>query len=203
MSRFTNVLLVAVSATLLGACSTQEKTDDLTRSVSRSQVIEQGVPGSITTEFEKVSAVVSAINLRNRTFTLRDAQGNQRTLEAAPEMLNFAQLKVGDQVTATVGVERVIFLRDADAARADDGAVGVLLTAPEGEKPAMFKAKVLEVTALVKSIDTTRRTATLAFADGTQKVVAVRPDIELKKDYLNRQVVIRMTVAVAVSVEAQ
>jgi hypothetical protein len=202
MSRYRNVLVVAISAALLGACSTQEHNDDLTRSVSRSQVIEPGVPGSITTEFEKVSAVVSAINLRNRTFTLRDEQGNQRTLEAAPEMLNFAQLKVGDQVTAVVAVERVVFLRDAGETRAD-GAAGVLVSAAEGEKPALFKAKVIEVSAVVKSIDTTRRTATLAFADGTQKIVAVRPDIELKKDYLNRQVVIRMTVAVAVSVEAQ
>ncbi len=202
MFRCRNVLVVAISAALLGACSTQEHNDDLTRSVSRSQVIEPGVPGSITTEFEKVSAVVSAINLRTRTFTLRDEQGNQRTLEAAPEMLNFAQLKVGDQVTAVVAVERVVFLRDAGETRAD-GAAGVLVSAAEGEKPALFKAKVIEVSALVKSIDTTRRTATLAFADGTQKVVAVRPDIELKKDYLNRQVVIRMTVAVAVSVEAQ
>ncbi|MNE95636.1 hypothetical protein D3C80_1937470 [compost metagenome] len=60
----------------------------------------------------------------------------------------------------------------------------------------------MEITAVVKAIDTTQHTATLEFADGSRKVVRVRPDIELKPTYLNQEVVIRLTSALAISVEA-
>ena len=56
---------------------------------------------------------------------------------------------------------------------------------------------------LVKAIDTTQHTATLVFADGSSKVVKVRPDVVLKTEYLNRQLVIRLTSAFAVGVETE
>ncbi|WP_177339293.1 hypothetical protein, partial [Pseudomonas sp. NBRC 111135] len=68
---------------------------------------------------------------------------------------------------------------------------------------AMLAADTVEITAVVKSMDTTRRTATLQFADGSQHTVNVRPDVEMKPEYLGRQLVMRVTSAVAVSVQSQ
>ena len=62
-------------------------------------------------------------------------------------------------------------------------------------------AETLEMTAVVKAIDTTQHTATLEFADGSRKTVKVRPDVQIKPEYLNRQVVIRLTAALAIRVE--
>ncbi|MNG30735.1 hypothetical protein D3C84_1164110 [compost metagenome] len=90
----------------------------------------------------------------------------------------------------------------APGSATEDGAAGLAATTPEGDKPGMLVANTVEITAVVKAIDTTQHTATLQFADGTRKVVRVRPDIELKPVYLNQEVVIRMTSALAISVEA-
>ncbi|MNY72634.1 hypothetical protein D3C86_2112380 [compost metagenome] len=78
----------------------------------------------------------------------------------------------------------------------------MVATPPEGAKPGMLVADTVEVTAVVKSIDTTQHTATLEFADGSRRTVAVRPDVELKNAYLNQEVVIRISTAMAISVEA-
>ena len=203
MSKLKPFALLMLSSALLSACASQAGDEPLSSDVSRSQVIQEGVPGGVTTEVEEIRAVVSAIDHAKRTFTLQDAQGHRRTLQAVPEMVNFPQLKVGDKVKATVTVERVIYLQEPDAVATPDGGAALLATAPAGSKPGMLMADTVEVTARVKAIDTTQHTATLEFADGSSKVVKVRPDVALKTEYLNRQVVIRLTSAFAVGVETE
>lgn len=203
MSTFKPFALLMLSSALLSACASPEADQALSSDVSSSQVIQEGVPGSVTTEVEQIRAVVSAIDYAKRTFTLQDAQGHRRTLQAVPEMVNFPQLKVGDKVKATVTVERVIYLQEPDAVASPDGGAALLATAPAGSKPGMLMADTVEVTARVKAIDTTQHTATLVFADGSSKVVKVRPDVVLKTEYLNRQLVIRLTSAFAVGVETE
>lgn len=196
-------VLLLLSAALLSACASQSDEQALSSDVSSSQVIQEGVPGSVTTEVEQIRAVVTAIDHSKRTFTLQDAQGHRRTLQAVPEMVNFPQLRVGDKVRATVTIERVVFLREPDAVATPDGGAALLATAPEGSKPGMLMADTMEVTARVMAIDTTQHTATLVFADGSRKLVKVRPDVVLKTEYLNRQLVIRLTSAFAVGVETE
>lgn len=168
----------------------------------RSESFEPGKPGGAVLETEEVLAEVSAIDTAKRSFTLTDAQGRSRTLQAPPQMRNFEQLKVGDQVRAMIGLERIVHLREPGET-SEDGAAGILATAPEGGKPALLMAETLELTAVIKAMDSTQRTATLQFADGSQRTVKVRPDVEMKPEYLGRELVLRMTSAVAVSVEAQ
>ncbi|MGQ7958123.1 hypothetical protein ACUTAF_10515 [Pseudomonas sp. SP16.1] len=168
----------------------------------RSEVFEPGKPGGAVLETEEVRAEVSAIDTTKRSFTLTDEQGRSRTLQAPPEMRNFDQLKVGDQVRAVIGLERIVHLREPGE-MSEDGAAGILATAPEGSKPALLMAETLELTAVIKAMDSAQRTATLQFADGSQRVVKVRPDVEMKPEYLGRELVLRMTSAIAVSVEPQ
>lgn len=203
MSTLKPFALLMLGSALLSACASPEADQPLSSDVSSSQVIQEGVPGGVTTEVEQIRAVVSAIDHAKRTFTLQDAQGHRRTLQAVPEMVNFPQLKVGDKVKATVTVERVIFLREPDAVASPDGSAALLATAPAGSKPGMLMADTVEVTARVMAIDTTQHTATLVFADGSRKLVKVRPDVVLKTEYLNRQLVIRLTSAFAVGVETE
>lgn len=168
----------------------------------RSESFEPGKPGSTVSETEEVRARVSAIDNAKRSFTLTDDHGQSRTLQAPPEMRNFDQLKVGDRVRAVIGLERIVQLREPGET-SEDGAAGILATAPEGGKPGLLMADTLELTAVIKAMDPTQRTATLEFADGSQRVVQVRPDIEMKPEYLGRELMLRVTSAVAVSVEPQ
>ncbi|MFZ6049517.1 hypothetical protein ACFW0H_25755 [Pseudomonas sp. CR3202] len=190
-----------LSVALLGACSSQAENDGLTATASGGEAYATGAPGGVTTETEQISAVVKYVDQAKRTFTLEDEQGNRQTFHAVPEMRNFPQLKVGDRVKAIVAQERVVYLRKPGEAQ-EDGAAGVVATTPEGAKPGMLVADTVEVTAVVKVIDKANHTATLEFADGSRRTVKVRPDVELKDAYLNQEVVIRLTSALAISVEA-
>lgn len=191
---------VLVAGLLHGGYSQAE--EQLGGEHDRSESFEPGKPGGAVLETEEVHAKVSAIDSATRSFTLTDEQGHSRTLQAPPEMRNFEQLKVGDQVRAMIGLERIVQLREPGDT-SEDGAAGILATAPEGSKPGLLMAETLELTAVIKAMDSTQRTATLQFADGSQRTVKVRPDVEMKPEYLGRELVLRMTSAVAVSVEAQ
>ncbi|MGQ7814643.1 hypothetical protein ACUTAH_03025 [Metapseudomonas furukawaii] len=193
-------LPLILSLTLLAACSGTPPSDGLTSTGSRAEVFEPGVPGGITQETERISAVVRAIDPVKRTFVLEDEQGNRQTFHAIPEMRNFPQLAVGDRVNAVVTQERVVQLREPGQP-AGNGAAGMVAGAPEGAKPGVLMADTVELSAKVKVIDTLNHTATLEFADGSRRVVRVRPDIELRNEYLNQEVVIRVTTAMAIRVE--
>lgn len=195
----TPALLIA--AALIAGCSSHANNDGLNTTTSATEAYAPGQPDSTISETEQVSAVVTAVDQQKRTFTLEDEQGNRQTFNAVPEMRNFSQLKVGDRVKAVVTTERVIQLR-APGEQSADGGASLVAAAPEGGKPGIVTADTVEITAVVKAIDTTQHTATLQFADGSRKVVRVRPDIALKPSYLNQQVVIRLTSAMAISVEA-
>ncbi len=198
--KLSRTLPLSLAIVLAAGCQTFD--DELEVEKSHAEVVAEGVPGSAVTDTEELHATVAAINKSKRRFTLKDEQGNMRSFTAPPEMRNFEQLNVGDKVRAQAVTERVVYLREPGAPSADHIA-GMAGTPPAGSKPGLLEAETLEVSALVKAIDTTKRTVTLQFPDGTLKTVKVRPDIELKNDYLGREVVIRLTSAIAVAVERE
>lgn len=197
--RTPHIFTLSLAAALLVGC---QSNDELSTEYDRSEAYTEGVPGGAVAETEELQASVTAIDPAKRTFTLEDADGNSRTFTAPPEMHNFEQLKVGDRVRAEVGLERIIYLRQPGEV-AQDGAAGVLATAPLGSKPGMLIADTMEISAVVKAMDTKLRTATLRFPDGSERTVKVRPDVDMKTEYLGREVVLRMTTAFAVRVEPQ
>lgn len=190
---------LSLASTLLLGCQTNA-TAPLSDQYQHSESFTQGVPGGTVVEAEEMQALVTAVNLDQRSFTLMDRSGSKRTFEAPPEMKNFERLKVGDRVTARVMLERIIYLREpAEAAR--EGAAGLLASAPENSKPGMLAAQTIQITAIIKGMDTTLRTATLQMPDGSERVVKVRPDIDMKTEYLGRAVVLRLTSAAVISVD--
>lgn len=195
------IFALSLAATLILGCQSNGD-DELSTEYDRTEAFTEGVPGGAVTETEELQAVVTAIDPAKRSFTLKDRSGNSRTIQAPPEMQNFDQLKVGDVVKAVVALERVVYLRQPGEA-ATDGAAGLLATAPLNSKPGMLAADTIEISAVVKGMDTTLRTATLKFADGSERTIKVRPDVEMKTEYLGRTVVLRITSAVAISVEPQ
>lgn len=193
------IATLSLAAAMILGC---QSNDELSTDYDRTEVYAEGVPGGAVGEIEELTASVTAVDPVKRTFTLKDDQGNSRTFQAPAEMHNFDQLKTGDRVRAMVALERIAYLREPGET-ANDGAAGVLATAPLGAKPGMLVADTMEITAVVKGMDTTLRTATLQFADGSERTIKVRPDVEMKTEYLGREVVLRMTSAVAVQVEPQ
>lgn len=159
-----------------------------------------GEPGGTVVQTTKTSATVTGIDAANRKVTLVSPEGKKTTFKAGPEVVNFDQIKVGDQVKATVVEELVVFLR-TKGDPAGDGQAAAVALAPVGAKPGVLMADTVQVTAQVTKIDLKRHRATLQFPDGTTESFAVRQDVDLTKRQVGEEVVIRRTEALAIRVE--
>jgi len=162
--------------------------------------IQPGVPGGIIVDTYKETATVTGIDKATRKVTLVTKDGTKSTVKCGPEVANFAQIEVGDQVKATVTEQLVVFVR-RPGEPSGDGAAGVVALAPIGAKPGGVIANTEEITAKVKAIDLKHRKATLLFPDGTSHTFTVRPDVDMTKHAVGDEVVFSTTEAVAISVE--
>jgi hypothetical protein len=161
---------------------------------------QEGVPGGVVVETYKMTATVTGIDAANRKVTLVTPEGKKTTVTCGAEVINFDQIHVGDQLKVTVTEELAASMATAGATNTDGGAAVVAL-APKGAKPGGIMAKTVQVTAKVTAIDLKHHKATLRFPDGTEKTVAVRPDVDLTQRQVGEEVVIRCTEAVAIAVE--
>jgi len=164
------------------------------------EVIQPGQAGGVRVQTYKETATVTGIDNVTRRVTLVTKDGTKSTVKCGPEVANFAQLEVGDQVKAVVTEQFVVFVR-RPGEPSGDGAAGVVALAPIGAKPGGVIANTEEITAKVKAIDLKHRKATLLFPDGTSHTFAVRPDVDMTKHAVGDEVVMRATEAVAISVE--
>ena len=147
-----------------------------------------------------MTASVTGIDAANRKVTLVSPDGKKTTVKCGPEVINFDQIRVGDQLKVTVAEELAVYMA-TDAAPPSDGAATVVALAPKGAKPGGVVANTVQVTAKVTAIDLKHHKATLQFPDGTTRTVAVRNDVDLTKRQVGEEVVIRTTEALALSVE--
>ena len=162
--------------------------------------IQPGVPGGIIVDTYKETATVTGIDKATRKVTLVTKDGTKSTVKCGPDVANFAQIEVGDQVKAAVTEQLVVFVR-RPGEPSGDGAAGVVALAPIGAKPGGVIANTEEITAKVKAIDLKHRKATLLFPDGTSHTFTVRPDVDMTKHAVGDEVVFSTTEAVAISVE--
>lgn len=192
------ILPLAVSLTACVTAAPESTT--LTGQATGAVAYQQGVPGGTVTTVSTLVATVAAVDYKKRTVTLLDEHGNRKTLMVGPEATNFDQVKKGDIVKLAVIDELLVYLREKDGPRSD-GTGGMVAKAPAGEKPAVVAAESTEMTAVVKAVDLEKHTATLQLPGGRQQVVNVRQDVKLDKKQLGREVVFRMSQAMAISVE--
>lgn len=160
----------------------------------------QGVPGGVRVATLDVWAKVTAIDTEAREVKLMDSKGKEFTVQAGPEVKNFGQLRVGDQVHASVTEELVVQL-EGEGAPAAEGTAALIATAPEGAKPGGLLAATTQVTASVVAIDAEARTATLRFEDGSIRTFPVRDDLDLSQRKLGERVVFRVTESIALSID--
>jgi Cu/Ag efflux protein CusF len=190
-------VLALLPAALLAfsSCSTEPKHQGVGY-----EVIQPGQPGGVRVKTYQETATVTGIDKATRKVTLVTKDGTKSTVKCEPDVANFAQIEVGDQVKAAVTEQLVVFVR-RPGEPSGDGAAGVVALAPIGAKPGGVMANIEEITAKVKAIDLKHRKATLLFPDGTSHTFAVRPDVDMTKHSVGDEVVFSTTEAVAISVE--
>jgi hypothetical protein len=157
--------------------------------------------GAAVVDTVKASAKVTSIDKPNRTLTLTTDDGRQTTFKAGPEVRNFDQIRVGDQVKATLTEEFAVALRPSSAGPSAEAGTAVAL-APKGAKPGIVMAETAEVTARITAIDAASREVTLQLPDGSTRRVHVAKDIDLTGVKVGDEVTARVTKSLLLNVEA-
>ena len=204
----TVALIVSVLFTFIGCSTTSSSSTEAETTAaalaegSSSVAIKEGVPGGVIVETVDVSAKVTAIDTANRKATLMGPDGEEFTVKAGPEAVNFDQVRLGDMVNVTLTEALAVFLDEAGAS-APDGAAAMVALAPKGAQPGGLVAETTQVTGTVKAIDQANRTVTLQFEDGSSAAFPVRDDIDLSSRKVGEKVVFQFTEMIAISVEKQ
>jgi hypothetical protein len=194
----TALALLPAALFTLTSCSSPSKSPPPVGSAVR--IYTKGVPGGVVVQTVKVTATVTAIDPAKRKATLQGPDGKKSVVKMGPEAVNFDQIRVGDQVTATV-TEKVVISLDDKASPSGEGSATVVARAPKGGQPGGLAAETTQVTAEAIAIDLEKRTVTLRFEDGTAETFPVRPDVDLSRHKVGERVVFRVTEMIAIGIE--
>lgn len=135
-----------------------------------------------------VTATITAIDAKTRAVTLKGPQGREAVVVAGPEVKNFAQLKVGDQVDATYAESLVLELKKGNTAVPGRTETSGAKAAAPGSTPGAVAARKVTIVGEVIDLDAATQTVVvkgpnrvvdLKFADPEQfKLVAKGDKIE-------------------------
>jgi hypothetical protein len=134
-------------------------------------------PGGLEGELVVVTAKVKAINKNKRVVTLKFPDGKVNKITCGPEVRNFAQIHVGDEVKTTLLETVELFVTGEGKPTAEQ--TTEVARAPLGSKPGLAAIDAVEVKASVVAIDYQTREVTLKGPEG--KVVKVKAGPEVKR----------------------
>ena len=164
-------------------------------------VVGSSSPGTASVaKTARITATITAIDPASREVTLKGPQGKEVTVVAGPDVKNFAQLKVGDEVMMEYVEALTLELKkgsDAPVSRSDKaGAAG----AKPGDSPAGVGARQVTVTAEVMDLDPKTQTVTLRGPQRTVELKVADPE-QFKLIAKGDRVEATYTQALAVAVE--
>ena len=154
---------------------------------------------TVTSQMRTETAVVEAIDAPTRTVTLKKPDGTFTTVTAGPEIKRFAEVKVGDKVTAKFYENLIVRLKapgESDVVsrtRATTGSEQVL--------PGGTKAKQVTITATITAIDPATPSITFNGPNGWTYTSKVQDPAALEKVKVGDKVDIVWTEAMLVALD--
>jgi hypothetical protein len=158
-----------------------------------------GQAKTVRSEMRTETATVEAIDAAARTVTLKKPDGTFTTVTAGPEIKRFAEVKVGDKVTAKYYENLII--RVKQPGESDVVSSAKATTGSEQALPGGTKAKQVTITATIAAIDMNTPTITFTGPNGWKYTSKVQDTEALAKVKVGDKVDIIWTEAVLVSVE--
>jgi hypothetical protein len=148
----------------------------------------------------KLTATITAIDAATRALTLKGPEGKEVTLTAGPEVKNFAQMKVGDQVNVEFVEALTLELKKGSAAPVARTEQTGAAAAKPGERPAGAVGRQVTITAEVMNVDPKTQVVTLR---GPQRTVdlKVKDPEQFKRVAKGDRVEATYTEALAIAVE--
>jgi hypothetical protein len=159
-------------------------------------------PGAMGTVFDEgtTTATVIAIDPKMRIVTLKGTSGQIRQIHLGKEAINFDKIEVGDKVRATLAEEIAVAVsKGGPAPSARDDQLVVRTT--KASKPGILIAESTQVTGKVQSMDTDKRTITLAEVDGNPKTIKVGANVDMSELKAGDDITARVTQSLAIVVE--
>jgi hypothetical protein len=184
--------LLPAAILALAACSTAPEGEGQTTVIETAD-------GAIIVDTFTTTATVTGIDRGKRKVTMVTPGGTKSTYQAGPEMVNFDQIGIGDQVRATVTEEVAVFI-GSGAPPSAMAATGVAL-APLGAKPGGVRVDTTQVTARVAAVDAKSRKVTFELPDGTSKKVKVGKQVDLSSVRPGDNVTVQVSEGLALTVE--
>jgi hypothetical protein len=121
-------------------------------------VLTLGIAGTVLAQVKSlqgestvISATVEAINVSTRTLTLKGPKGNYVDVAVPEDVKRFAEIKVGDTLTARYYENMVLRLKKPGEKTVDSATEG--MTRGDGTKPARTAATQRTITATITAID--------------------------------------------------
>jgi ABC-type Fe3+-hydroxamate transport system substrate-binding protein len=118
-----------VTASLLSGCSSSGSKDSAQSLeaeppalVAQDQAVAtpaQARPGGLEGELVVITATVKAIDKKNRVVTLQSPNGKVAKVKCGPEVRNFAQIRVGDEVKTSLLETVELFVTGSDKPAAE------------------------------------------------------------------------------------
>jgi len=164
-------------------------------------VVAETAPGKAgVAQTVKITATITAIDKATRDITLKGPQGNKVVVTAGPDVKNFDNMKVGDQVNAQYVEALTLELKKGGGmtvARSDQGGV---LEAKPGQKPGGVAGRQVTIVADVVDVNPAKQSITLRGPKRTVEVVVPDP-AQFKLVAKGDQVEATYTQALAIVVE--
>jgi len=158
------------------------------------------MPGGIAVDVSQVTVKVIGVNHTARTVTLEMPSGKTMTYKVGKEVRNFAQVKKGDLIKATLVESLAVFIEKRGGRPAATETQTVRL-APQAAKPGIIVADTYRITGKIQFVDLRSRMVTITGPNYMSKTVKVGPNVKnLKSLKVGDDVVVRYTEALAIDV---
>jgi Cu/Ag efflux protein CusF len=155
--------------------------------------------GAIEAEVAKATFTVTAIDTTKRTVTLKGADGT--TIKCTKDVVNFPQIKVGDNVTVAI-VESIAVVVRTKGAPPSAGERAAVALAPIGAKPGGIMTNTTKISAKVEAVDAAANSVTVKGPLGKERTFKVNPKVDLSTLKTGDDIVLRITDALAIDVTA-
>ena len=153
--------------------------------------------------YQLVDAVVTKVDGKTRTVTLKDKDGTVTNFVAGPEIKNFPQIKVGDRLTVTHELAVVIeLLKVNNQGIRSEVQTTSQTSAPLGSKPASVISNTTTIIATVIGIDRQKLTILVKGPKGKPDIYRIKNAALLKDIAVNDEVKIVLYDAMAASFTA-
>lgn len=148
----------------------------------------------------EVTAKITAIDAKTREIRLKGPRGNEVTVEAGPDVKNFAQLKVGDSVDVQYVQALALELKKGGGKKVERTEEAATVAAKPGEAPGAAAGRRITVVGDVIHVDQATHTVTVRGPRRTVELEVEDPE-QLKLIAKGDQIEARYTEAVAVDVK--